>query len=96
LGLSSLFGYAFRYADLTQNDGRFVGAVASRPEPGSVLRYITEVRNGKMEPLDFTLYLPPGMGSVNGYEVPNVEESPDPAKILTASFNGGKETWQVG
>ena len=95
LGLTSLYGYAFRYADLTQNEGRLVGSIASQPEPGSLLRYTTDTQSGKMKSLGFTLYLPPGLSQVNGRKAPNIEETTDPGKILTASFNDGGEIWPV-
>ena len=48
---------------------------------------------GEVKPLDFTIYMPPGYDNLSGKMVPNVEITDDPAKILTASFAGGKEVW---
>ena len=88
-----LFGSAFRYADLTQNDGLYAGPIRSQPDPEAISRYMTKVADGEAKPLDFTLYVPPGFGSVAGKKVPNVEETIDPAKVFTASFSGGAEVW---
>ena len=93
VGFSGLYSSAFRYADLTQNEGRYTGTMRSQPNPEAISNYISEVLSGKQKPLDFTLYVPAGYGNVAGADVPNVEETADPAKILTASFAGGKEIW---
>ena len=93
--LRSLYGYAFHYADLTQNGGRYAGTGGMRgqPDPEAVTRYVSAVLSGKGKPLDFTFYVPAGYDNVAGATVPNVEVTADPAKILTASFAGGKEIW---
>ena len=93
LGDKGLYGHVFRYADLTQNEGRYSGSLLYHPDPEGANRYMTEVLSGSATPLDFTLYVPGGYGSLGGSKVPNVEETNDPAKILTASFAGGKEVW---
>lgn len=93
VGFPSLYGQAFRYADLTQNDGRYAGKIRSQPDPEGAHRYVTEVLNGGREPLDFVLYVPAGYGSMAGSSVPNVEETSEPAKIFTATFAGGREAW---
>jgi hypothetical protein len=92
-GFPSLYGTVFLYADLTQNEGRYTGRIRSQPDPEAAHRYVTEVLSGKAKPLDFTLYVPGGYGSVGGSNVPNVEETSDPEKIFTAVFAGGKEVW---
>jgi len=89
----SLYGNAFRYADLTQNGGRYAGSTRTHPDPEGVSRYVSAVLSGKEKPLDFILYVPAGYDNIGGASVPNVEVTADPAKILTASFAGGKETW---
>jgi len=89
----SLYGNAFRYADLTQNEGRYGGSIRTQPDPETVARYVSAVLSGKEKPLDFILYVPAGYDNIGGASVPNVEVTADPAKILTASFAGGKETW---
>ena len=93
LGATGLYGHAFRYADLTQNEGRYSGSLLYHPDPEGAYRYMTEVLSGSATPLDFTLYVPSGYGSLGGSKVPNVEETDDPARILTASFAGGQEVW---
>jgi len=93
VGFPSLYGHAFRYADLTQNDGRYVGRIRNEPDPEAAHRYITEVLSGQTKPLDFVLCAPAGYGKVGGSDVPNVVETSEPAKVLTAIFAGGKEVW---
>ena len=48
-----------------------------------------------IRPLDFTVYVPSGYESLGGSPVPNIEASADPAKVWTASFFGGQETWEA-
>ena len=93
IGFPSLYGHAFRYADLTQNEARYTGEVLHQPDPEAAQRYVTEVLSGTAKPLDFTFYVPAGYGNVAGSNVPNVEETSDPEKIFTATFSGGKEMW---
>lgn len=93
IGFPSLYGLAFRYADLTQNEGGYSGRILSQPDPESANRYVTEVLGGREKPLDFTFYVPGGYGNVGGSKVANVEETNDPEKIFTAVFAGGKEVW---
>ena len=93
IGFPSLYGHAFRYADLTQNEGRYAGSALFQPDAEGAQRYVTEVLSGQAQPLDFTFYVPPGYGNVGGSNVPNVVETSEPEKILTATFAGGKEGW---
>jgi len=93
VSLPSLYGFPFRYADLTQNGGRYASPIYNQPDPQTVQDYIKDVQSGEVGPLDFTLYVPPGYASVGGIRVPNVEETSDPARLLTVSFGGGKEIW---
>ena len=93
VGFPSLYGHAFHYADLTQNDGRYTGKIRNQPDPESAHRYISEVLSGQAKPLDFVLYVPAGYGNVGGSNVPNVVETSDPEKMLTPAFAGGKEVW---
>ncbi len=89
----SMFGQAFLYADKTLNAGGYSGSTDQfRNGPGCIGRYIEAVAKGT-KPLDFTLYVPKGYGSPGTQAVPNVQETDDPGKIFTASFDGGKETW---
>jgi len=92
LGAGGLYGHAFRYADLTQNEGRYSGTVLLEPAPDGPQRYFTEVVSGAAAPLHFTLYVPVGYGSLAGSSVPNIEETDDPARVLTVTF-GGTEIW---
>ncbi len=89
----SMYSAAFRYADVTQNQGRYTGGLRNEPEPESIDNYIADVSNGKGNHLDFIVYIPEGYDFVAGSSVPNVEVSSNPEKILTASFAGGKEVW---
>jgi len=93
IGFPSLYGYVFRHADLTQNDGRYAGSIIYQPDPEGAHRYVTEVLSGAAKPLDFTFYVPLGYGNLAGSQVPNVEETSDPAKMLTVTFAGDKEVW---
>jgi hypothetical protein len=93
VGFPSLYGHAFHYADLTQNDGRYAGRIRSQPDPEAAHTYISEVLSGQTEPLDFVLHVPYGYANVGGSKVPNVVETSEPEKILTATFAGGKEIW---
>jgi hypothetical protein len=90
--LLSLYGNAFQYADKTQNGGTYTGGIGPESDLESVNKYIRVVKEGG-EPLDFTLFVPPGYGRLGIVEIPNVVETEDPAKVFTASFNGGKEVW---
>jgi len=89
----SLYGTAFRYADKTQNNGAYTGSVDQAiSDPHAVGAYLKAVSNGA-EPLDFTLYVPAGFGSLAGVKIPNVEETDDPGRIFTARFARGREVW---
>ncbi len=89
----SLYSAAFSYADLTLNEGRYTGEIRSEPNPGAIDRYFSDVFDNQEKPLDFTFYVPEGYDTIAGAKIPNIEVSADPGKILTASFNGGKEIW---
>ena len=88
----SLYGLVFQHADKSQNGGAYSGT-GMPSEPGAVDKYIKAVAEGA-SPLDFVLYVPETWGSLAGNPVPNVEETGDPEKILTASFNGTTEVWK--
>lgn len=88
----SMYSYPFQYADKTQNGAAYTGSDVVGNDLECVNKYIQNVREGA-EALDFTLYVPVGFGRMGLQSVPNVEETDDPAKIFTASFNGGKEVW---
>ncbi len=88
----SLYGIAFVYADRSQNEGKYSGALRSRTRKGALESYLSDVAAGS-KPLDFTVYFPKGFELLGGQPAPNVVITDDPAKMLTASFLGGKETW---
>lgn len=89
----SLYASALYYADLTQNGGQYAGEIRGIPNTESVGRYMSDVSAGRVKPLDFTFFVPAGYDNLSGVAVPNVEVTDDPARILTASFAGGKEIW---
>ncbi|MBW2061633.1 MAG: DUF362 domain-containing protein [Deltaproteobacteria bacterium] len=88
-----MYSQAFRYADLTQNQGRYALAEAAAPGSDALQLYVVEVKNGQAKPMDFTIYVPAGYAKFNGMEVPNIEETTDPNKLLTARFQDGQEIW---
>ncbi|GAG33560.1 unnamed protein product, partial [marine sediment metagenome] len=92
VGLLSLYGYAFQYADKTLNGGGYTGSLDQDSDLEAANNYIKAVSDGAA-PLDFVLYVPVRYGSSVGISIPNVEETSDPEKILTAHFNGGQEAW---
>ena len=94
MDFSSLYGYAFRYADLTQNDGQYAGKIRNQPDPEALTKYATGIKSGQIVPLNFTFYVPSGYENVGGIKVPNVEITAHPDKIFTAAFSDGKETWK--
>lgn len=88
----SLYAQVFLYADKTSNDGGYTGGLGPDSRWSAVEEYVRAVAAGR-PPLPFTLYVPPGLGRCDSRELPNVEETDDPARILTASFRGGEEVW---
>ena len=93
IGLVSLYGYAFQYADKTQNGAAYTGSPhPMESDPEAANRYLKAVAEGASL-LPFVLYVPPGFGSLLGRSVPNVEETEDPEKLFTAHFNNGQEVW---
>jgi hypothetical protein len=90
IGISSLYGSACAFADHRQNGRKFLGNVRGVPDPEAAQKYVDAVREGRMKPLDFTFYTLPGYGGTN---LPNVEESSDPKKVLTVIFEGGTKHW---
>ncbi len=88
-----MYGQAFSYADLTQNQGRYTMAAAAEPGSDAVLLYLDAIENGQAKPLDFTVYIPAGYAELDGKPVFNVKETTDPNILFTASFNGGQEVW---
>jgi hypothetical protein len=93
VGISSMYGSAFQYADKTLNQSKYTGDPGIISDPEAADRYIKAVRQGE-EPLDFVVYVPEGFGTLAGEGVPNVLETDDTGKIFTARFDKGKEVWQ--
>ncbi len=92
VSLPSLYGLTFQYADKTLNGGKYTGSLGPASDRRAVDRYIEAVSQGAT-PLDFIIYVPQGFGNLAGKPTPNVEETADPGKIFTATFNNGKERW---
>ncbi len=89
LAAPSLNADAFQYADKTTNGGGYTGSRdASISDPCAFATFMAAVAKGA-SPLDFTLWVPEGYGSLDGTAIPNVEETNDPAKVFTVHFNGG-------
>lgn len=92
LSLTSLYGTTFQYADKTLNGGTYTGSKEMMSDSDSINAYFEAVSAGAVL-LPFTLYVPPGYGSLATVKIPNVEETDDPERIFTAHFNGGLEVW---
>jgi hypothetical protein len=89
---NSLYGMAFQYADKKFNQGIYTGAIGIHSQADATDRYVLAVSNGAKE-LDFVFYVPEGFGKANNISVPNVVETPDPAKVFTAHFPTNQEIW---
>ncbi len=88
--VASLYGLAFQYADVKWGQGKYTGA---RSGAGDISRYHRDVEHGAGL-LSFTLYVPPAYGKTGDKKIPNAEETDDPSRIFTASFNDGREMWR--
>jgi len=88
----SLYGIAFVYADRSQNEGKYSGATRARTRKGALDAYLADVAAGA-KLLDFMVHFPKGFELLDGRPAHNVVITDDPAKLLTASFLGGKEIW---
>ena len=88
----SPYGCAFSYADARWNKGLYR---ALRDQAGSVdiIKRYHQAAAGGEEKLPFTLYVPPGLGTIDGQPIPNTLETSDPQRMFTARFDDG-ETWQ--
>jgi hypothetical protein len=93
--LTGLYGTAFQYADKTQHSSAYTGNVPFMSNPDSITKYLSDVAEGKRQPLDFILFVPVGFGKMGTQTIPNIQETDDPKKILTAHFMNGKEKWQI-
>jgi hypothetical protein len=93
VSINSLYGLAFCYADKTENNGKYTGSVDQmKSDPQALHSYFLALDTGA-DPLSFTFYVPSGYRNLGDLNLPNVEETSDPEKILTAEFNHGKEKW---
>ena len=90
----SLYGNALFDADLTQNGGQYAGKLGYNPDLQVINKYVSDVTTGEVEALNFVLYVPPNFDNLLGSKIPNVEITEDPLKVLTVSFDNGKEIWQ--
>lgn len=93
IGLRSLYGNAFQYADKTLNGAAYTGNRNLVSDSEAANRYIEAVAQGA-QPLDFVIYVPPGYGTIIGRTIPNVQETTDAAKIFTAHFDNDREVWE--
>jgi hypothetical protein len=91
IGFACLYGSAVAFADYTQNDRKLFGSVRGAPDPNGAQAYIEAIAKNQVQPFDFSFYVPEGFGGHG--KIPNVIETSDPAKILTAEFDQGKIKW---
>ncbi|MFX1499464.1 MAG: DUF362 domain-containing protein [Promethearchaeota archaeon] len=89
---SSLYGFAFQYADKKLNKSYYTGDKGINSDPEAVNHYIQAVQEGK-DQLDFVVYVPKGFGTINGKILPNIVETDDSHRIFTARFDNGQEVW---
>lgn len=93
IGLRSIYGAAFQYADKTLNGGGYTGSCDQAiSDSKSIIKYFEAISSGRKQ-LDFTLYVPCGYGCLENIKIANVEETDDPGRVWTAHFCGGKEVW---
>jgi hypothetical protein len=90
VGMACLYGMVYAYADFKQNNRKFIGTVRGIPNTKAPQMYVEAIKEGRMKPLDFTFFLPTGVG---GTDLPNVQVSSDPSRIFTAQFEGGDIQW---
>jgi len=89
----SLYGSALFYADLTQNEGKYLGVSGGQMTAEPVLHYLAEMQKDGAQPLDFVFYVPPGFDKIGGTSMPNIVATDDPSRVLTVWFKGGEEIW---
>ncbi|MDD5288387.1 MAG: DUF362 domain-containing protein [Dehalococcoidales bacterium] len=90
---SSLYGMAFRYADMQWGENGYTGQKARAESSDLIGRYHKATAIGA-KLLPFVLYVPSGYGKVNGKNIPNVQETADPSRLFTVDFDGGSEAWR--
>ena len=93
IGLRSLYGSAFQYADKTLNGAAYTGNRNLVTDRGAVNRYVDAVTQG-IQPLNFVIYVPTKYGTMMGKPIPNVQETTDAAKVFTAHFDDDREVWE--
>jgi hypothetical protein len=93
IGLRSLYGSAFQYADKTLNGAAYTGSRNLVTDRRAVSRYVEAVAQGT-QPLNFVIYVPMKYGTMMGRSVPNVQETTDTAKVFTAHFDDDREVWE--
>jgi hypothetical protein len=89
----SLYGSALFYADMTQNEGRYLGAFGGQMTAEPLINYLEEMQKDGSKPLDFVFHVPPGYEKIGGVPLPNVAATNDPARVMTVWFKGGEEIW---
>ncbi|MCL5018938.1 MAG: DUF362 domain-containing protein [Patescibacteria group bacterium] len=92
LSLSSLFGNAFQYADKMWNNGKWTGGTMDDSNPVSLGRYIKTAKTVTQQ-LCFILFVPKGYGKSGKIDLPNIQETDDPALVFTADFNNREMIW---
>ncbi len=90
-GLLSLYGFAFQYADKKMNGGKYTG-LGIENNPQVIQKYKEDTAKGSV-PIDFMVFVPKDYGNLNGTRLPNIEETEDPGKVFTATFDQGREVW---
>jgi uncharacterized protein (DUF362 family) len=89
--LLSLYGFAFQYADKKMNGGKYT-SLGPATNPEVIQNYKEDTAKGGAL-MDFMVFVPKGYGNLNGTRLPNIQETEDPGKVFTASFNQGREVW---
>ena len=90
VGIACLYGVVCTYADYRQNDRKFMGKMPGLANPKGPQMYVEAVREGRIQPLDFTFYVPAGVG---GTDPPNVQESADPNQVFPLFLKRGASEW---
>jgi len=88
-----LYCSALFYADLSQNGGQYAGKIRNHPDEEAPGRYLSDISAGKIEPFDFTMFVPPGYDDLAGTATPNIIATDDPSLVFSVSFGDGKEVW---
>lgn len=91
IGVSSLLGSVFAYADYRFNSSWFIGNRFGAPDANGINAYFKALKNQEIDPLDFTLFVPKGYGADK--DLVHISETDDPAKIFTAQFDKGRILW---